>query len=117
MIGASPFKRGSLHDLASSPDARQDFDRVGAQGKGESVWLAQFLADILGITVQRPRQTETTALGAAYLAGLQSGIYDSFDELSNNWQQEAEFAPTLETGARDALIAGWIDAIGRVRSR
>ncbi len=79
-------------------------------------WLAQFLADILGITVQRPRQTETTALGAAYLAGLQCGVYDSFEELSQNWQQEAEFTPTLKASARDTLIAGWRDAVNRVRS-
>jgi glycerol kinase len=85
-------------------------------GMVKNNWLAQFLADILGITVQRPRQTETTALGAAYLAGLQCGLYDSFDELSRNWQQEAAFTPTLEASVRDTLIAGWRDAVDRVRS-
>ena len=45
-------------------------------------WLSQYLADVLNIPVERPRQTETTALGAAYLAGLQTGIYDSLDDLT-----------------------------------
>lgn len=79
-------------------------------------WLAQFLADILDIRIQRPKQTETTALGAAYLAGLQCGFYDSFDTLTENWQQEAEFQPSMDQQSRENLLAGWDDAIRRTRS-
>lgn len=80
-------------------------------------WLAQYLADMLGITVERPRQTETTALGAAYLAGLQAGVYQSLDDLTANWQQEAEFSPRMQTATRDRILAEWHDAVRRTRSQ
>ncbi len=79
-------------------------------------WLCQFLADILELPVQRPVQTETTALGAAYLAGLQCGLFDSFQDLEQNWQLDTEFLPALETSIREALLEGWHQAIRRVRS-
>lgn len=79
-------------------------------------WLAQYLADILGINVQRPKQTETTALGAAYLAGLQSGMYSSLDDLVSNWQQDAEFSPDLEDEKRQRVLVEWADAVRRTRS-
>ncbi|MCP4996358.1 MAG: glycerol kinase GlpK [Gammaproteobacteria bacterium] len=85
-------------------------------GMVKNSWLSQFLADILNIQVQRPVQTETTALGAAYLAGLQCGLYDSFDNLKQNWHQEAEFLPTLDHQSREKLLAGWRDAVRRTRS-
>lgn len=74
-------------------------------------WLCQFLADVLNIPVQRPVQTETTALGAAYLAGLQSGVYQDFDDLSANWRLDREFKPQLNASQRDQLIADWHNAI------
>lgn len=79
-------------------------------------WLCQFLADILDLPVQRPVQTETTALGAAYLAGLQCGLYDSFEELERNWQLETQFSPALEPQTRRALLTGWRQAIQRIRT-
>lgn len=79
-------------------------------------WLCQFLADILDLPVQRPVQTETTALGAAYLAGLQCGLYHSFQDLEQNWQLESEFSSRLAGDARTTLLAGWHEAIQRVRS-
>ncbi len=85
-------------------------------GMVKNNWLCQFLADIVGLTVRRPMQTETTALGAAYLAGLQCGVYDSFDDLENNWLEEARFFPDIDPESRVALLAGWDDAVGRVRT-
>jgi glycerol kinase len=79
-------------------------------------WLCQFLADMLELTVQRPMQTETTALGAAYLAGLQCGVYDSFEDLENNWAEDAVFSPRMNSDLRVELIRGWENAIRRVRS-
>jgi len=79
-------------------------------------WLSQYLADVLNIPVERPQQTETTALGAAYLAGLQVGVYDSLDDLTSNWQQESEFTPSMEASVRDGLTSGWADAVRRTRS-
>lgn len=79
-------------------------------------WLTQYLANILNIPVERPMQTETTALGAAYLAGLQLGVYDSLDDLTANWQQECNFSPSMEDAQREQLISSWADAVRRTRS-
>ena len=57
--------------------------------------LMQFQADLLGIPVVRPKVTETTALGAAYLAGLSCGLYGGLDELAAQWQVERTFLPTM----------------------
>ncbi|MDT9000150.1 glycerol kinase GlpK [Paucibacter sp. APW11] len=73
--------------------------------------LMQFQADLLGIPVLRPRVTETTALGAAYLAGLSSGVYASTDELAAHWQAERVFHPTLPRDRAAELMAGWERAV------
>ena len=85
-------------------------------GMVKNDWLTQYLANVLNIPVERPMQTETTALGAAYLAGLQLGVYDSLDDLTANWQQERNFSPSMEDANRDQLITGWADAVRRTRS-
>lgn len=79
-------------------------------------WLMQFLADILGIVIARPKITETTALGAALLAGLQQGVYQSIDEFSQLWQQQKTYQPQLPVTQREALYAGWLKAIEKVKS-
>ena len=73
--------------------------------------LMQFQADLLGIPVVRPAVTETTALGAAYLAGLASGVYKSTDELSDLWQAERRFLPTLDRSRADELMQRWEHAV------
>ena len=80
-------------------------------------WLGQYLANILDIAVERPKQTETTALGAAYLAGLQTGVYNSLDDLTANWQRQTVFKPDMNADVRQKVIAGWADAISRTRSK
>lgn len=80
-------------------------------------WLCQFLSNVLNIPVQRPRQTETTALGAAYLAGLHCNYYQNHDDLIANWQLDREFQPDLSAVDRDDLIAGWTRAIDGVKSQ
>jgi glycerol kinase len=85
-------------------------------GMVKNDWLSQYLADILDIAVERPRQTETTALGAAYLAGLQTGVYDSLDDLTANWQQERCFSPAMDNDLRARVTAGWADAVRRTRT-
>lgn len=79
-------------------------------------WLVQFLADILGVPVERPQVNETTALGAAYLAGLQAGLYRDLDEVAGHWQQQRRFEPCMPAQRREALYAGWLSAVRRVRS-
>jgi glycerol kinase len=73
--------------------------------------LMQFQADLLGIPVVRPAVTETTALGAAYLAGLASGVYQSTEELSGLWKAERRFLPTLSSGRAAELMARWEHAV------
>ncbi|WP_312300521.1 glycerol kinase GlpK [Diaphorobacter nitroreducens] len=75
--------------------------------------LMQFQADLLGIPVVRPAVVETTALGAAYLAGLASGVYASTDELSALWQAERRFTPTLPRSQAEALMARWEHAVSQ----
>lgn len=73
--------------------------------------LMQFQADLLGIPVIRPAVIETTALGAAYLAGLSSGVYGSTDELSGMWRAERKFLPTLGADRAAELMARWEQAV------
>jgi len=77
--------------------------------------LMQLQADLLGTSVQRPAVTETTALGAAYLAGLAVGYWSGLDEIAAQWQVGAEFAPAMLPDERDALYAGWHRAVERAR--
>ncbi|CBL46807.1 Glycerol kinase [gamma proteobacterium HdN1] len=78
-------------------------------------WVVQFLADLLNVNVDRPAVIETTALGAAYLAGLQRGVYASLEEIANLWHCQQHFEPQMEDGLRERLYAGWVDAVRRVR--
>lgn len=79
-------------------------------------WLMQFLADILGVPVERPEVTETTALGVAYLAGLQAGIYRDLEEVAGHWQRQQRFEPHMGDELRGKLYLGWLNAVQRVRS-
>ena len=79
-------------------------------------WLVQFLADILNLPIQRPAITETTALGAAYLAGLTAGTFSDLQQLSKLWEQEHAFEPQMPDDQRDKLYVGWQDSVARVRT-
>ena len=85
-------------------------------GMIENDWMAQNLADQLGIEVHRPAVTETTALGAAYLAGLAVGVYPSLDGLAEGWQLARCFKRELPAEAAAQRYAGWVDAVARVKS-
>jgi len=85
-------------------------------GMVKNDWLSQYLANVLDIAIERPMQTETTALGAAYLAGLQVGVYDSLDDLVANWVKEKSFTPAMEAEVRRKVTKGWADAVRRTRS-
>jgi glycerol kinase len=79
-------------------------------------WLLQMLSDILGVAVERPAVSETTALGAACLAGLGTGFFDSLDGIARLWQSAGRFEPRMAAAERDRRYAGWRDAVRRVRS-
>jgi len=79
-------------------------------------WLMQFLADVLDKPVDRPTVIETTALGAAYLAGLGAGLFDTLDDVAGHWQRDAEFQPSMESDRRHWLYTDWHAAVARVRT-
>ncbi|HEX6143407.1 MAG TPA: glycerol kinase GlpK [Geminicoccaceae bacterium] len=109
-------------DLISAMDADLEGRRIRPQavrvdgGMVANNWLCQFLADCLDLPVERPEITETTALGAACLAGLEVGLYDSLDAVAGAWRRERRFDPAMDEGRRDALYAGWRDAVRRTLS-
>jgi glycerol kinase len=86
-------------------------------GMAENAWLCQFLADILQVPVERPHNLETTALGAAFLAGLAMGVWNSLDALSATWKQRDRFEPTMDGQRRQRLIEGWRIAVAKTLTR
>ncbi|MBQ1763141.1 MAG: glycerol kinase GlpK [Aquincola sp.] len=79
--------------------------------------LMQFQADLLGVPVVRPQVIETTALGAAYLAGLATGVFGSLDELSEQWQVQRRFLPTMPRARAQALMEGWEHAVRQATAK
>ena len=82
-------------------------------GAAANATLLQFQADLLNVPVRRPVVSETTALGAAYLAGLAVGYWDSVYDVARNWALDREFRPAMDPAERDRLYAGWKKAVGR----
>ena len=85
-------------------------------GAARNDMLMQFQADLLGVPVVRPRITETTALGAAYLAGLAVGYWKSHEEIAAQWQVDRAFEPAVDRSRAEALMAGWHKALARARN-
>ncbi|MEM9479867.1 MAG: glycerol kinase GlpK [Verrucomicrobiota bacterium] len=83
-------------------------------GAAKNDWLMQFLADMLGIPVERPTNVETTAMGAAFLAGLGAGIYPDLETAAATWKSDAIFKPAMTDDVRSQLLEGWQDAVRRV---
>jgi|TARA_B100002003_G_scaffold231280_1_gene242150 glycerol kinase len=109
------FQTRDLLTAMAGDGIKPDLIRVDG-GMVANDWLTQCLADISQIAVDRPRVTETTALGVAYLAGLRVGLFESLDELSEQWQRERHFEPQMKTEVSSMLYSGWLDAVKRVRS-
>ncbi|MBI1179664.1 MAG: glycerol kinase GlpK [Alphaproteobacteria bacterium] len=82
-------------------------------GMAANGWMMQFLADLTGTPVERPYTTETTALGAAVLAGLGHGLWSSVDEVETLWRRDARFEPSMPADVRGRLLEGWSDAVRR----
>jgi glycerol kinase len=85
-------------------------------GMAASDWTMQRLADLTGEVVDRPQIKETTALGAAYLAGLHAGFFPEPDRFSDLWQLERRFVPQMDAAARERKLAGWSTAVRRLLS-
>ena len=80
-------------------------------GASANNFIMRFQADMLNLPVERPKCIETTALGAAYLAGLATGYYSSRDDIVNNWKLGRRFEPTMGQEERDRLMKGWDVAV------
>jgi glycerol kinase len=98
-------------DGCASPVALRVDGGMAANG-----WLCQFLADILDCRVDRPSNLETTALGAAFLAGLATGVWSDLDEVSRTWSTAQSFRPAMECEKRQKLLHGWRKALERTLS-
>ena len=123
--GAAEFARATLESVCY-----QTFDLLEAKrrdgvspsalrvdgGMVNNNWLCGFLADILNLTVERPEETETTALGAAFLAGLQVGIYDSINTVTNIWKVDKTFQPKMDQTERNGLLEDWHHAVTKVKT-
>ncbi|MDL2229152.1 glycerol kinase GlpK [Treponema sp. OttesenSCG-928-L16] len=121
-------KREHIIRAAQEAIAYQSYDLVKAMEKDTGIslsqlkvdggasrdrFLMQFQADILGTEVRRPVIRETTALGAAYLAGLATGVWKDLEEIRALWSCDTSFTPNMEGERREKLIAGWHKAVGR----
>lgn len=128
--GPAEFARAALEsvgyqtrDLLNA--MRADWPEAGSAGTvlrvdgglTASNWTMQFLADILAAPVDRPVVMETTALGAAYLAGRKAGIYPDLDGFAATWRLERRFEPLMDVATRRTKWAGWEDAVRRTISR
>jgi glycerol kinase len=118
------FVRATLESLAYQTydvlkamenDSGMELKRLRVDGGASANnFLMQFQADLLAGEIVRPVVTETTALGAAYLAGLAVGYYDSIEEIKQNWQVERIFEPQIDEEMRRMLLSGWENAVKRV---
>ena len=128
--GPAEFARAALESVCYQTrdllEAMQgDWDMQGDEtmvlrvdgGMVASDWTMQFLADILNAPVDRPAVLESTAVGAAYLAGLQAGICPVPEEFTQSWKGDTRFTPSLDEATRSRKYSGWKDAVQRTLSR
>ena len=123
--GPAEFARAALESVGFQTRdlweaMRADWQSAGGEqvlrvdgGMSASDWTMQFLADILGAPVDRPKVLETTALGAAWVAGMQAGVYPDQAGFAQTWALDRQFIPAMDDATRDARYAGWKDAVAR----
>lgn len=128
--GAAEFAKAALESVGyqtrdlweamfedfKSIDSEKSILRVDG-GMAASDWSMQFLADILNASIDRPEILETTALGAAWLAGMKAGFYPDKEGFSNSWRLEKRFEPQIDQIKREKLYCGWKDAIERTLTK
>jgi glycerol kinase len=125
--GPKEFARAALEAVCYQTLDLLDAMRADWKGASDTVlrvdggmvasdWMLQRLSDILDAPVDRPVVLETTALGAAWLAGSGAGVWPGQDGFAQGWRRERRFAPDMDATVRSRLVAGWRDAVGRTRS-
>jgi glycerol kinase len=110
------YQTRDLFDAMAADGVRPAMLKVDG-GMAQNAFFLQRLADILDRTILRPKMAESTAFGAACLAGLGSGVYGSLDEIASLWQPDAERTPRLDAITREREITGWRSAVRRALSR
>ena len=123
-VGAAEIARAGLDAVCfQTRDLLEAMARDGGAPKSLKVdggmvrndWFCQRVCDLTGLPVERPKVIETTALGAAYLAGLAAGLFKDKDDIAARWALDRRFEPALAATTRDALYDGWMKAVARVR--
>ncbi|MGI9248268.1 MAG: glycerol kinase GlpK [Woeseiaceae bacterium] len=109
------YQTRDLIDAMSDDGIKPSVIRVDG-GMVANNWFLQFLADVLDIPVERPKNVESTVLGAAYLAGYRAGVVKSANELSGLWKRDEIFHPEMNSEQRERLLSGWQNAVDRVRT-
>ena len=127
--GPAEFARAALESVGFQTRDLWEAMRADWQGEGgeqvlrvdggmsASDWTMQFLADILGAPVDRPKVLETTALGAAWVAGMQAGVYPDQAGFAKTWALDRHFTPNMDSALRETRYAGWKDAVERTLTR
>ncbi len=113
-LEAQAYQTKDLLNAMMEDSGQKIFEIRVDGGMVENNWMCQFLADMTGNIVNRPQIIETTALGAAYLAGLHVGLYQSLQEIEQNWQLSRKFEPNMSEEEKTELYTGWKRAIARV---
>ena len=112
IIEAVAYQTHDLFEAMKHDGLRPRIVRVDG-GMVMNNWFSQFLSDIVNVKVLRPKVQETTALGAAFMAGLQIGVYKSLKDISKNWHLDKKFSPKMKNKSRSTLIKGWEKAVKR----
>jgi glycerol kinase len=109
------YQTADLVNAMADDGLRPSLIRVDG-GMVSNDWFLQFLSDVLGLPVERLAYIESTVLGAAFLAGLQCGVYDSRHDIESIWRRDRLFEPQFDKARRDSLYEGWQRAVARVRN-
>jgi glycerol kinase len=111
-IEAVAYQTHDLFEAMKNDGLRPKIVKVDG-GMVMNNWFSQFLSDVVNVKVLRPKVQETTALGAAFMAGLHIGVYKSLKDISRNWHEDKKFSPKMSKQSRSSLLKGWIKAIKR----
>ena len=114
-LEAVAYQTLDLAEAMGGDGARPSAVRIDG-GMTANEWLCQFLADVLQLPIERPRNLETTALGAAFLAGLATGVWPDLEALGGTWRARDRFTPRMAREQRDALVVGWRAAVAKTLS-
>jgi glycerol kinase len=115
-LESAAFQTAELLEAMSKDGVAPQTLRVDG-GMSRNDWLLQFMADILRIEVVRPKNVETTVLGAAILAAVGAGEFSSLDEAAALWRLDRNFTPKMPVGERDQRLAAWKQAVARIRTQ